>query len=285
MRKDFIENFKIEKKYERIINVFLWFFVILALIMTLITFVKQSNPNGVFKLGNNYYFVAKDNTMSSRNGFDSGDIIIVKTLSEKEKNELSHNEVVVYTKSNSVVKKEKNFYFKRIFEILVDGDDNRVYIAKGDTEDAKNYVVVEKDLVFGKWTGAKIPFVGKIILFLETYPGFILFIAIPLLVFFFYELLTLLVTLKKGSGLRKESNFSKDFTKHRDYKTFDSSRYSSLGTSSLSSSLSSKYSKGSHLTRSKITSTKPTAKKTAKTKAKPSTSKRKTTKTKSRTKK
>jgi len=108
----------------------------------------------------------------------TGDLVFIhKTETEK----LRVGDVICYLDSGAAVT-------HRIIAVT-DGEDGLPrYIAKGDANDAEDHLSVAADQIQGIWKGGRISGLGNALLFMQTTTGMLLFIVLPLLLFFIWDI-------------------------------------------------------------------------------------------------
>ena len=187
------------KKYKKILkivlNVFIWIFVAFSVFMTVLALAAQSNADGVPALGGKCFLTVASDSMSPT--FEKGDLIFGQMLTTEEKKQLEVDEIITfYADLDGNGRTELNSH--RIIEVRRDGNGEVIsYITMGDnkeTNTAADAPVPWKNVVC-KWDGGRIGAVGGFIAFLQTSTGFLLFIVIPLVIFFVYELYLFIKTL------------------------------------------------------------------------------------------
>ncbi|OGH04592.1 MAG: signal peptidase I [Candidatus Levybacteria bacterium RBG_16_35_11] len=100
---------------------------------------------------------------------------------------------IVFTQKSPYYGKEEIIAFQqgdvavthRIIDI-VSKDNAQSYITKGDANNSADTNLVQKEKVLGTYL-ISIPYVGRFVLFLKTFPGFIAFVIFPALVFIGFE--------------------------------------------------------------------------------------------------
>ena len=105
-------------------------------------------------------------TGSMKPTLNEGDIVFVK-----ESKEIQENDIIAFREKNSVIT-------HRVYEIYQE-DGKDYYITKGDANSGTDTQLLESSNIEGKYV-FKIPFVGRIILFLQKPVGIITLFAILL---------------------------------------------------------------------------------------------------------
>ena len=178
--------------------------------------------------------------MEGEHGFYEGDLIITKILpdanleedeTKKAEYTTQRNEVfaelkaATYSADNTLEELGDVITFKkdlngdgtvelnthRIVEVRIDAINGHYYfVTRGDNVGHNDpYEVVDNDVV-GVWTGKRIAGMGSFISFLQPpHVGFFVFIILPLAGFLAYEIVILVLTVKKMKGGSDKRTISK----------------------------------------------------------------------------
>ena len=193
---------KAKKVTKIIVNVFLWIFMVFALLTTIFAFMARANSKGYPRIGNTCFLVVKSGSMAVPGGFYTGDLIICTVLSDTEKTECKKGEVITFyidLKGNGV--RELNTH--RIVEEPEKVGEYVLYTTKGDANDGIDPQKVPDSDVEAKWTGKRIAGLGAVIGFLQSGTGFFVCIVLPLAIFFVYEIIVLVITIKNTRDKKK----------------------------------------------------------------------------------
>lgn len=191
-----------------IFNVILWIFLIFALVMMIFAFASNSNKYGVSMLGNKVILNVKSPSMEPT--IMTGDMIIGTTLSDEEKEALKAKSddyegdiITFFVDLNGDGVKEINTH--RIIEKYTSGGDI-IFRTKGDNNDiADNYSIRVDDIVCTWKEGdTQIRGLGSVIGFLQSRTGFLIFVIIPLIGLFVYEIVRLVMMIVKIKGKGKK---------------------------------------------------------------------------------
>ena len=153
-----------------IIQVIIIIFVILVTV-----FVLCKNKYGYTEIANyNFSYVSKEDAKYLKN--------------------INKNDLLIIKKNNSIKQGNKVFYYDVYKNDYIIRQANIVKI-----EESSYYISdttsIEKSKIIGK-SYKTIPKLGKLISFLETKKGFILFIIIPLVIIFIYQIYKFISTIK-----------------------------------------------------------------------------------------
>jgi signal peptidase len=202
--------------------------LILAIVMTVavITSVHSEKVHLPNLFGYAMLSVQSD-SMESEDGFNTGDVIIVRMLDTEEANNLSVGDVISFIRSlegqdyletHRIVSCEGDSFIPP--QEIVDGiwqrGGTRYYTTKGDNtpgidkvygSDQVEYTSCTK--IYGIWTGKRVPHLGTVMDFLQSSTGFMICIVLPVALFFIYQLYVFIMTLtrkQKEKALEEVSN-------------------------------------------------------------------------------
>lgn len=196
------------KKVLRIVgNVLIWIFIIFAALTTVLAFAAQSSSDGIPAIGGKAILTVQTDSMSREaeesgkftlqegweRGFNAGDIIIGKKLSTDEQKSLKVGDIITFKAElagtdDGTGRKVEGFNSHRIIEVQGSGD-SVVYVTRGDNNAGEDTEPIAWNYVICKYTGTRLPGLGKVLDFLQTSTGFLVVIVLPLVVFFAYELI------------------------------------------------------------------------------------------------
>ncbi|MBO4934891.1 MAG: signal peptidase I [Clostridia bacterium] len=198
------------KKVLRIVgNVLIWIFIIFAALTTVLAFAAQSNADGIPAIAGRAILTVQSESMNRaageqavkdgklvledgwEKGFNQGDIIIGRKLQPEEQKALKVGDIVTF--KTSILGDDGQFHdalnSHRIVEVQGTGDDV-MYVTRGDNPETnqKDDDPISWTAVICKYTGTRLPGVGKVLDFLQTSTGFLVVIVLPLVAFFVFEL-------------------------------------------------------------------------------------------------
>ncbi len=193
-------NQKVKKIIKIVVNVFLWIFLVLALLMTIFAFSAQASNAGYPKFGDTCFLTVSSDSMNGPEGFKKGDLIICRVLSDEEKKNLQEGDVVSYftdLAGDGIDGKVLNTH--RIIERRVSESGVVTYVTQGDNREVS--FVPDAPIGVGDieavWTGKRIGGIGSAIAFLRSNTGFLVCVVIPLGAFFVYELVVMVLTINR----------------------------------------------------------------------------------------
>lgn len=187
-----------------ILNVVLWVFLVFAFVMMIFAFASNSNEYGVSMLGNKVILNVKSESMEPI--IRKGDMIVGTELSLEEKQALKaksddyEGDIITFfvdldgdgikdLNTHRIVSKEKigDAYFFR---------------TKGDNNDiADNYSIRVEDIICTWKEGdTQIHGLGAVLGFFQSRTGFLLFVILPLVGLFAYEIVRLVMVILKIKG-------------------------------------------------------------------------------------
>ena len=198
------------KKVLRIVgNVLIWIFIIFAALTTVLAFAAQSSGDGIPAIAGRAILTVQSESMNRsageqavkdgklvledgwEKGFNQGDIIIGKKLQPEEQKALKVGDIVTF--KTSILGDDGQFHdalnSHRIVEVQGTGDDV-MYVTRGDNPETnqKDDDPISWTAVICKYTGTRLPGLGKVLDFLQTSTGFLVVIVLPLVAFFVFEL-------------------------------------------------------------------------------------------------
>ena len=212
-------NPKTKKTIKIVVDVLLWIFLAFSLLMTILAFTAQASSAGFPKLGSSCLLTVQSDSMAEPGGFYKGDLIIGKTLTDEQKQNLQVGDVVTYymdlTPSDGIDNKELNTH--RIVRVDTDANGSVIYYTKGDHNSLEDGEPIRWNAVEAIWTGTRIAGIGAVIGFLQSPTGFLICVVIPLLLFFLYELYVLIFTVIqiRNKGKRQITAADEELIKQR----------------------------------------------------------------------
>ena len=205
-------------------NVLIWAFVVFSFVITVLVFSAQGSADGVPAIfGKSLITVSTD---SMKGTFNSGDLIFMEKLDPMEKLTLSagdpglkNGDVITFRAPIDIDGDGKvgDLNTHRIIEVVYSDVESGMaeYVTMGDANLAADnvgddpYTVKATDIV-GIWTGGRLPGIGKVINFLRSSLGFFLFIVLPLVAFFIYELYRFIAILLEEKRKKNPAQISKE---------------------------------------------------------------------------
>ena len=177
----------VKKVFTVIGNVIIWLFVIFAAVVTIFTFAARSSEDGVPAIGGTAILTVNTDSMAPT--FSAGDIILGKKLLPEEQTALKVDDIITFDAGDLNGDGIRDLNSHRIVEITTDAAGNVAYRTNGDNTLGNDENPVKARNVICKYTGTRIPGVGKVLAYLQTPTGFLLVIVLPLILFFIYELI------------------------------------------------------------------------------------------------
>lgn len=211
-----------------VVDIVCWIFFVFALVFTVFAFTAQSSVAKFPTIGGKAMLTVESNSMEGDHGFYVGDLIISKVLpdadSEKQEDKdqrakaISELKVTTYNADGSIAEYGDVITFwkdlnadgvlelnsHRIVGTVTRIDNHYEFVTKGDNNPTKDsYTVLDNDIV-GVWTGGRAPGLGGFIKFLQPpQVGFFVCIILPLAGFLAYEVVILVLAVKKAKGSDK----------------------------------------------------------------------------------
>lgn len=228
-------NPKAKKITKIVVDVIFWVFFAFALAFTVLAFTAQSSTTGVPTIGNKAFMTVKTDSMDGEGGFKVGDLIVVEVLPEIESGDkkdetinakreaLSNIEVGQSITFKMIVTDEKGtheaFNTHKVIEITPDPAKPDDMLAATFHTQGINVALPDAEPpvgadVLGVWTGSRVKGLGSFITFLQPgkgpeHLGFPLLIILPLAGFFAYEVVILVLNVKKLKGDSGKRTISK----------------------------------------------------------------------------
>lgn len=196
---------KAKKVTKIVVDVIFWIFFVIALAFTVLAFTAQASPTGYPTIGGKALLTVQSDSMESKDGFYKGDLIVVKMFKTEKEDAATRKQEIAALKVKDVITfkmdingdglEELNTH--RIIEIL-EKDGHVVFHTKGDNTSAQDPYNLYDSKVLGKWTGTRVGGLGAFINFLQPpQVGFFVVIILPLAGFLTYEIVYLVINVKK----------------------------------------------------------------------------------------
>ena len=179
------ENKKDIKKIINIfVNVLLIVAIVLAALSTYISFVSTSGSGIPSIFGISFLSVQTDSMYPT---LKPGDLIIDTTIKNNEEvEELQVGDVITFWTNEQGQLILNTHRITAIYPESINGFTS--FQTSGDKAGTADYNNVHAADVVGKWTGARILGVGKMVDYLQTPTGFFLLVIVPVLIFFIFHL-------------------------------------------------------------------------------------------------
>lgn len=195
-------------------NVFVALLLIFSVVMTAMVILGVRSEIGIPTLMGYSIMSVQTDSMEGPDGFNVGDLIVVKAVDEQEAEKLEVGAVITfwrymgqerYLETHRIV---ENTYETRFQNEVVDGvrihGGVKYYVTKGDNTPAVDFVPDTGELeykapsqILAVWTGTALPKVGAAFDFLKSQTGFMICIVVPVLLFFVYQLYVFIMTITR----------------------------------------------------------------------------------------
>lgn len=184
-----VEMSTVKKAASVVVSVIMWVVILVAALFAFTTLATKDDGS-VSSLAGFTPMMVQSESMAPT--FDENDLIIIKKC---DPSALQEGDIVTF---HTIIDNQYALNTHRIVSInQVDGLNS--YTTKGDNNElADQHVIADGDIV-GKYVG-KIPYMGKVISFLSTTWGFLVVIALPMLLFFIYQVYHLVIV---GMNLKR----------------------------------------------------------------------------------
>ena len=211
-----MEKAKVKKIIGTVVNVLVWIFVALSLLVTVLVFAAQNSEDGVPSLFGTSLITIE--TGSMKPVYNPGDLVFMKKLTREQKDELKPGDIITFRtsidinsdgKPGDINTHEIYSHEEGSLSFVTKGRHNPLPDNKGDTP----YEVHYDDIIGICTEDGKIPGLGGVIKFLRSSLGFFLCIVLPLILFVLYELYSfigLLMTKGASSSGITEADASKE---------------------------------------------------------------------------
>ncbi len=161
----------------------IFYLVIVILIPVFIFGIYSRATNGVASFGNSTVLVVGSGSMSEKNeantylktyGLDDQlqtyDMIVVRKVKQTE---LSRYDIVAYFNNEGTI------IIHRIIEITRDSETGTVlYRTRGDANDTSDQYLLTYDDIIGRYTGQRVPYLGMLITFFQSWAGIATVLAV-----------------------------------------------------------------------------------------------------------
>ncbi len=190
-----------KKVASTVLNIIIWVFVIFSMVVSLVVLSSTAFNNdgtGVPSLGGYSLITVQSDSMKPE--FSKGALIVVKKATAEQRTQYKEGDVITYFDYQA----DGSFIFVTHRVIGVEELAVTTYTTLGDNKEfdltnGAGLRVFCND-VLGEYTGVQIPFLGAALDFIKQPVGFGLFIILPLLAFFLYELYNFIRTLIEVKG-------------------------------------------------------------------------------------
>lgn len=174
-----------KQKLSKILHIVVDVLVILVLVVSLLiaTLSLTSKSSGVPNIFGVAPLSVQSSSMSGT--FESGDLIFCKITNDPSV-EYQKNDIVTFPIEIDGV---DTLNTHRIVDVIKD-DNNTYYQTQGDNEDTNpvaDEALQTSSTIVAKYTGTKIGGLGTVLSFLRTQLGFFLCVLLPMIIFFLYE--------------------------------------------------------------------------------------------------
>lgn len=179
-----------KKAVKIVLNVVAWIVVVVAVLMTALVFTSQSS-DGISNLLGVMPMTIQSDSMNPT--FHSGDLIIGR---QTDADNLQEGDIITFW---TIIENKKAVNTHRIIEVKQENG-IKTYVTQGDNNTAADALSVYPADVIAKYTGTRLPGVGRVLDFLKTSTGFLVCVVVPLIIFFLYEVyrfISVIISMKK----------------------------------------------------------------------------------------
>lgn len=196
---------KAKKVTKIVVDVVFWIFFVFALAFTVLAFTAQSSPTGYPTIGGKSFLTVQSTSMESEKGFYKGDLIVIETFKTESEDKTARTESISKLNVGDVITFKKDLNGDGVVELnthriieKLQTTTHYYFHTKGDANPSQDaYDIFDSDIL-GKWTGKRIAGLGSFIHFLQPpQVGFFVVIILPLAGFLTYEVVYLVINVKK----------------------------------------------------------------------------------------
>lgn len=153
---------------------------ILILNIVLIVQGFSSDKGSIPNIGGNFPLMVQSGSMSGT--IEVGDLIIAHTVDDTQN--FKKDDIITFWDDEP----GGILVTHRIIEVTTDGDGKLAYRTKGDANNASDARLVYPENIVGIYQ-FRIPWLGNVALFMQTIPGLIVCVFVPLVLFVIYDIL------------------------------------------------------------------------------------------------
>lgn len=161
--------------------------IMITIMLVISSFLFDSSKHSIF--GYNGFIVLSDSMKAT--DFDAGDLIIIKKV---EFSDIKEGDIISYI--SQAQHNYMDIVTHKIRRITVNEEGEQGFITYGTTTGVDDEIIVTYPYIIGKYQ-FRIPKVGKILQFVKTTPGYIIFVLIPFLLLIFIQLINTVKSFKK----------------------------------------------------------------------------------------
>lgn len=213
---------KTKKVVKIVLNVLLWIFLVFAFLMMVVAFTSRANDYNEPIIGNKILLSVKTDSMSPT--FNPGDMIVGTVLTDAEKAELKVGDIITFKADLNGDGKKDELNSHRIVLREIDALGYVKFKTQGDKEGApvdEEYVFEREVISIWHEGDARIAGLGAFLAFMSGSVGFLIFIVLPLLAFFIYELVKFIILIVKlKNGDKKKLSAEEEAIRQRLYEEY-----------------------------------------------------------------
>ncbi|MBQ8606176.1 MAG: signal peptidase I [Clostridia bacterium] len=156
--------------------------VLIPMLITNVTLIVKSyvNPDKVPDVGGYMPMIVL--TESMQGTINAGDLIVIKTAKPED---IEKGDIITYFDPKS----SKNSTTTHTVIDIKTEDGKLMFETKGDANNAADTEPIPADKLVGEYTGIRIPGMGKVAMFMQTVPGLIVCVVLPLLLLVGYDVI------------------------------------------------------------------------------------------------
>ena len=164
-----------------IIGIVLCCILLPILIVNVTLIIKGFTSDSVPSFGNNIPMIVLTESMEDE--IMAGDFIVVKTCEAKD---VKEGDVISFI---DPAMDGTKITTHRVTKVTVNDDGSIEWETKGDNNIIGDTLKVPEGNLVGRWEGFRIPFLGRLAIFMQTTPGLIICVFVPILLVIGYDVL------------------------------------------------------------------------------------------------
>jgi len=208
-RNEEIDMKKKKSVVRKILDIFSWIILAIALGITVLSVSAYMNDKDYPVVFNRCMMTVKSDSMHNEEdgkGFDKGDIVFGKVVTEEQSKHLTVGQVISFTCPDIDGDGENDVNSHRIVHVSDEVDGYVYYTTAGDNQDSLNsitetvrndrirFVVSEKTVLEGA---------GNVLNYLQSADGFLVCVVLPMGILFVYELVIFISTIAKNKAQKE----------------------------------------------------------------------------------
>ncbi len=185
------------QKVSRIVGIVLCVLLVPVLIINITLILKgYFNKDDVPTFAGVFPMIVYTDSMSGV--FESGDLIICKSVDPEE---VKEQDVITFFDPASA--NSTSIVTHRVQKVNVDAEGNITFTTRGDANTGEDRLPVPAEKLVGVYSGIRLPNMGHVALFMQTTPGLVVCVLIPLMALVLYDIIRRKLSDKKHDDDRE----------------------------------------------------------------------------------